>query len=201
MFGRLICWLVAIALCASACASDLTADLNGKPCDVAGLCLPGYECDQEKQICLVKKDEPAPGAGSCEDGETRCGEECTVLASDDANCGGCNTMCSAPPHGVAVCVENDCAFACSKGYTACGSVCLDVQIDPQNCGACGKSCPEVDGAAAACQGGVCQLACRPPFEACSGECVEKASDPNHCGACAEVCPFGEVCSNGECKAE
>src|SRR6478609_6391516 len=97
MIGRLLGALFGIALLASACSSDLTSDPNGRPCSADGRCLPGYTCEHQSNRCL--RSDASTGSANCQEGETRCGEQCVTLSEDPGNCGGCNTACSAPPHG------------------------------------------------------------------------------------------------------
>src|SRR4051794_34801733 len=111
MISRLLGALVALALVLGACASDLTSDLNGRPCDGQPRCLPGCACHEGSNRCLRDDGSTAPRV-NCKEGETVCISECVNLASDASNWGGCHTSCSAPPRGTPVCAKNDCNFVC-----------------------------------------------------------------------------------------
>ena len=128
---RLLWALGLVTFLVSACASDLTSDLDGKPCNADGKCLTGYFCDDSRH-CLRNP--------VCAEGETVCDNKCVTLATDANNCGGCELSCSAPAHGKPVCGQNDCNFYCNKGYQPCASVCVALDSDAENCGACGHVC-------------------------------------------------------------
>jgi hypothetical protein len=72
----------------------------------------------------------ASGRVSCSESG---GSGCVTVATDGANCGGCNQVC--PPN--TECVGGACG--CGNGKL-CGSVCADVNNDPANCGGCGQFC-------------------------------------------------------------
>ena len=131
---------------ASSCANDLTEDFSGKFCNRSHACSSGYRCDEATLICVPEASAAdasaanastagASAADGCEDGSVDCDGQCVRLASDPKNCGGCGATCSAPPHGVPICLNGTCNFACPDS-AACGDVCVDFQNDPENCGAC-----------------------------------------------------------------
>src|SRR6185503_8018391 len=129
MIARMACAFLFLALLLSACTSDLTADLNGKPCDAPGLCLDGYACDTTTNKCQRVATMVPAGGGNCQEGETVCDSKCVSLMSDENNCGACHTACSAPANGIPNCTRNSCKFVCEDGYQACGSVCVDFATD------------------------------------------------------------------------
>jgi hypothetical protein len=169
-------WLIGVGLAGAfalpslSCTSGLSASVDGRPCDAAGHCLSGYQCDPISRRCFRPESEAlavggaagaddgvassdgggASGTGnsgaaganaSCREGETVCSGKCVVLRSDAENCGGCGALCTAPAHGQPVCLASRCNFACDQSYVACGETCVDFGTDVDNCGACGKSCP------------------------------------------------------------
>ena len=117
---------------ASSCANDLSKDLQGKACNERHECSSGYQCDAATLICVPvasTPDQSRPDASTpnesasdgCEEGSVECDGQCTRLASDPNNCGGCGATCSAPDLGVPVCLSGTCNFACPD-YAACGDV-------------------------------------------------------------------------------
>ena len=122
------------------CISDISA--NG-----------GFACHQE-----------------CSPGQTKCGDACSNLLSDDANCGACGHVC---PLGQ-TCSNGGC---CSPGLTSCSGVCSNLNIDDSNCGGCTTETENhACGAGQSCNSGVCQTP--PPPPPCSqGIC----DNPDNCG--------------------
>ncbi|HYQ30495.1 MAG TPA: hypothetical protein VER04_24865, partial [Polyangiaceae bacterium] len=127
--------LALFAVVGWSCANDLTKNLDGKQCNANFDCSSGYQCDRISLLC----ERIDPDAGICGAGKVECDSGCTELASDPNNCGGCGATCSAPAHGVAVCLAGKCSFVCPD-RAACGDVCVDFQSDSENCGACGQTC-------------------------------------------------------------
>src|SRR3954470_9003722 len=145
LLALLLAWIV------PACTNDLGDSVEGKRCNAAGECLPGYVCNASK-LCVRAGTEtnPEAGAGSgvdpvCREGETVCRGACVVLSDDENNCRSCGTTCSAPPHGSPVCLDSQCSFACQGGFLPCGTSCVDSATDLMNCGACGHECPRAAG--------------------------------------------------------
>jgi hypothetical protein len=106
----------------------------------------------------------------CQPGFTLCGNVCTTLNNDRANCGRCGTVCV----GQQQCVGGLCK--CPAGTTLCGNVCANLNTDRANCGNCGNVCVGgqcVSGTCACpagqvlCCGG--DLGCRKP-SACPKSC-------------------------------
>ncbi len=147
--------------------------------------------------------------GSC------CGDGCTELSSDPANCGSCGHACVA----TSVCTNGTCGppTMCGPGNsgaacplpeggtgTCCSSECVDGFTTTANCGSCGSACPS----GTVCMNGSCSGdagAC-PPGTARdgSGECVTSACPA---GVSGVHCLFGArelgvtmegLCCDGVC---
>ena len=58
MLRSLLSCMLLLAFVAVACSSELTSELNGRPCDANGLCLTGYKCDATRHC--VRDEEPDP---------------------------------------------------------------------------------------------------------------------------------------------
>lgn len=129
------------------------------------------------------------GGPSCGPGAALCGETCTVLSFDPANCGACGTVCGTGE----VCSMGQCGASC-LGSTLCNGKCADLQNDPANCGGCGTACQ----AGETCAAGMCQGTPGCTGQVCNGACVDTMNDPANCGACGTACAAGEVCSMGQC---
>jgi Stigma-specific protein, Stig1 len=127
---------------------------------------------------------------NCGAGSTLCGDSCTSLATDNANCGGCGTACK----GGQVCSKGACAASCGSGTTLCGATCNDTQVDPNNCGGCGTKCT----AGQVCSSGKCASTCGQTQTLCGASCVNAQTDNANCGGCGTVCGQGQVCTAGKC---
>ncbi|MDI1477392.1 choice-of-anchor L domain-containing protein [Polyangium sp. y55x31] len=129
------------------------------------------------------------GGSACGPGTTLCGDACTVLSFDPANCGACGKACAAGE----VCSLGQCGITCLGGTTQCNDACADLQNDPNNCGACGTTCLPGQ----VCSAGQCGTSCV-GATFCNGSCVDLDTDPANCGACGTTCAAGQVCSMGQC---
>lgn len=109
-----------------------------RPCEVPGA---KPRCTREAtcgiSICL-------PGYADCDEREDN---GCEVhVASEENNCGACNSECSIPG-ALANCIESECRFVvCLPGFFDCdenpNNGCeVDLANDPAHCGACDRSCP------------------------------------------------------------
>jgi hypothetical protein len=135
---------------------------------------------------------------TCPTGEALCGDACTSLEIDSANCGACGVACGAYQE----CDAGSCA--CGPGTAECGGECVDLTASPSHCGACGNDCTAGgDGPKCATVAGAtaCTLECPAPLADCGGGCVELARDRWNCGACGVACRRGEDCRDGACKPD
>jgi hypothetical protein len=123
-------------------------------------------------------------------GATLCGEACTNVAFDPANCGSCGHACKAGE----VCSQSQCAAACGGGSKDCNGTCTNPAIDPDNCGNCGVKCDP----GKVCSQSMCSDQCLGGTANCNNKCVDTQLDPSNCGMCGKTCNPGEVCSNGMC---
>jgi hypothetical protein len=96
-----------------------------------------------------------PPPGPCQG--TMCGDTCTNLDTDTANCGACGHSCydlaPKPRGGTPVCMGGTCVRQCGPGFVWCGTRCASLANDSDDCGACGRACASsevcVSGACAA----------------------------------------------------
>jgi hypothetical protein len=116
-------------------------------------------CDPE-QNCLVINNKPTCFA--CPLGQTLCGNNCTDIVTDSANCGGCGNNCNSAniPAGVVRCAYGSCRYDCMQGRGDCNSDTSDgcetnLNADPRNCGECGNACDIAGGQP--CIGGRCAV--------------------------------------------
>jgi hypothetical protein len=123
-------------------------------------------------------------------GAILCGEKCTNVMVDPANCGQCGAACADGQ----LCSKGLCGVACAGGTTQCGNTCVDALTDHENCGECGKICS----AGEVCSQGKCALECFGGSTQCGTFCVDVQNDPANCGACGTACKAGEVCAKGAC---
>ena len=133
------------------------------------------------------------GTGAVCPGATLCGDACTNLEFDPANCGDCGTVCAAGE----VCSAGQCGLECTGGSTECAGKCVDITNDPAHCGGCDAACPPSQ----LCSASQCGEVCLGGTVVCSGKCVDTQIDPANCGSCGTVCAAGEVCSLGNCGVD
>ncbi len=135
------------------------------------------------------------GCGSddlvCGPGQVVCGEVCTDLTADGANCGACGTACGAGE----ACSMGSCATSCPTGQTVCNGGCFDVSASASHCGGCGMAC----GAGQVCTSGACEVVCPDGQQDCGGGCFDVMTSRAHCGGCGNACADGEVCSMANCQ--
>jgi hypothetical protein len=145
-------------------------------------CPPGSTCNWVGLDAPECKSDCPPGSG-----QTKCGDDCVNLQTDNNNCGSCGHVCvgsSACVNGHCTC--NACGTTGSNPYSQiCDGQCVDLSSDPYNCGSCGNVCPDsVNGFRGICNCGQC--------DGCAGGlhsifCCET-------GKCAHACPGpGETC--------
>lgn len=132
----------------------------------------------------------------------------TDLASDETNCGACQTPCP-NDNARALCSSGQCnVVSCSQsGHQDCNHDALDgceidTESDSKNCGACGKVCENIGTKRTGCVDGACQVVCDKNF----GDCDQKPEtgcetsldrDPKNCGRCGFACRDGR-CADGLC---
>ena len=111
----------------------------------------------------------------CSQGQTRCGDRCVNLQTNERHCGSCRNRCG-------------------PNQTCCKGRCVNLKKNENHCGSCSNRCDEgeecVDGE---CQGG----------EVCEGELLAPVGggDPvctwgGRCVASCEECQSGEICTIG-----
>ena len=89
--------------------------------------------------CLSLTDCPSNPWQPCPEGMIVCGPipKCVNPMTDEANCGGCNVICSD------TCVNGTCQqVGCPPNFTWCDSECADTTTDEANCGGCGNECSD-----------------------------------------------------------
>jgi hypothetical protein len=128
----------------------------------------------------------------CPGGLAACGDTCTYLLTDVANCGACGNACA----GGSVCTQGQCALSCQAGQTSCGGGCTNLQTDNAHCGDCGNACPT----GSVCSAGTCALSCQAGLLDCSGRCSNLLTDDANCGSCGFSCAIGWGCVGGTCQS-
>jgi hypothetical protein len=117
----------------------------------------------------------------CSRGQTRCGERCVDLQTNERHCGSCRNRCG------------------SK-QTCCKGRCVNLQRSERHCGSCSNRCADgeecVDGV---CQGGgepICTPSCPDPCV-----CVDRADEPGT--ACVDCLnsPCIVVASCADCTSD
>ena len=156
----------------------------------------GRECRRDSQCCsgnCVRRGDDK--VCSCPEGQSRCGDRCVNLKTNERHCGSCSERCG-------------------TNQTCCNGNCVNLQKNENHCGRCFNRCAEGQ----ECVGGVCQLAgcfptcapsvpcaeapgggrkCCSPEDLCGNKCCSSYFGPLACceGGC---CPEGEACVNGQC---
>jgi hypothetical protein len=95
------------------------------------------------------------GDDRCPEGQTRCGDRCVNLKTNERHCGSCRNRCRST-------------------QTCCGGRCVNLQRNERHCGSCFNRCDEGE----QCVDGMCAVACisdgngpcADPSECCSGNC-------------------------------
>jgi hypothetical protein len=72
------------------------------------------------------------GDDRCPEGQTRCGDRCVNLKTNERHCGSCRNRCR-------------------SNQTCCNGNCVNLQRSERHCGSCGNRCPE----GSECVGGTC----------------------------------------------
>lgn len=158
------------------------------------------------QSCTI--DVCATGFDDC-DGNSGNGCE-TSTATDAANCGACDTICSAP-NAMGQCQAGACSVGqCNAGFANCDANAVNgceaiLLTDPNNCGACGNKC----NAFQTCSNGTCK---NNPCGAGTADCNSNPADgcetsietTQNCGFCKNACNLlnaNPVCTMQKCAIE
>jgi hypothetical protein len=131
---------------------DLTSTATS--CGSCGnVCSAGLDCVAGK--CKATQCSAANEGKPCIEGTltgTCCSSACVDLATDENNCGHCDTACPS----ILTCANYGCGLdscdatqnglPCHLGTShqlgqCCQSACVDTQSDPANCNGCGLPCP------------------------------------------------------------
>ncbi len=122
---------------------------------------------------------PGVAWAACPEGQTRCGERCVSLQTDERHCGSCRNRCA-------------------SNQTCCKGRCVNLQTNERHCGGCFNRCAE----GSECVGGVCQ--CPSGTTLCGGNCVPNCPSGQtrdistcQCGAPCTI-PQQPVLCNGQC---
>jgi hypothetical protein len=168
---------------------------SGLVCDTPAPAASEAACDLVDEDCdgnvdedfSLATDEQNCGACNtrCSAGQRCCGGMCRNIRSDTANCGGCNTSCGAGD----ACCEGACTATNSDQHCGgCGIACGA----REDC--CGTTCTNID-TTANCGG--CNIACGPGQDCCDSGCVPLDTSA-HCGGCGIACGPGQDCCEGAC---
>jgi hypothetical protein len=118
----------------------------------------------------------------CPEGQTRCGDRCVNLQTNERHCGSC-------------------ANRCRSTQTCCKGRCVNLQGNERHCGSCFNRCPE----GSECVGGVCQAGggCPSGTTLCGGNCVStdcpSSGQTLNPSTCKCECSANQFCCNGACR--
>jgi Stigma-specific protein, Stig1 len=136
---------------------------------------------------------PGVAWAACPTGQTRCGDRCVDLQTNERHCGSCRNRCG-------------------SNQTCCQGRCVNLKRSERHCGSCSNRCAEGQ----ECVGGVCQGGCPSGTTPCgTGTSVTCCQTGQECvgGVCQDVCPSGTTpcgtqccqtgtsCVNGTCCPE
>ncbi len=174
-------------------------------CKADDECPAGTLCDVPSATCK-------PGctdAHKCVTGKDCCAGSCFDLATDNANCGKCGTVCAAD-HGTPACAAGVCTIAkCDAGYGDCDKKvdngCEQKLDTTTHCGGCGVACAPASGTGE-CSTGTCTITkCAAGFADCDKKvdngCEQALNTATHCGACGVKCAATDgtaSCATGSC---
>ncbi len=148
--------------CGQSCVNQQTDPANcgmcGNLCSAGNACVAGkcaLSCQQGLTACSASNSDAGVLDASVDSGSGLGPNYCANLQTDNANCGGCNSVCGPGT----TCINGACAASCGQGSTLCsqgadggGSYCAVLPSDNANCGKCGAVC----GGAMFCKNGACQ---------------------------------------------
>ncbi|MBN9161710.1 MAG: hypothetical protein J0I07_12160 [Myxococcales bacterium] len=118
----------------------------GKACAPGQACIYRWELGSDRPVCGCEPNT----------NETLCGDYCSDLLSDIANCGACRAPCYPGEHHMSACSKGICERECMPGWGDCdgdpSNGCeMNLLVDGRHCGSCGAQCdtqagqPCVDG--------------------------------------------------------
>jgi len=210
----------ASARCVAGCRAD-------EGCRTGDAGTGGQRCDITTHSCVqCVTDEHCPTGNlcvgslcvtgctdtrGCPGGQTCCSGACVDTTNNLANCGTCDTRCTAT-NATPACRNSMCTVGtCTVPYGDCDSMAsngceTNTFTDVFHCGACNRPCEARAHSTAACNAGSCAYTCEAGFSDCDGNpangCeTSTASDIANCGACGSVCmpPRGTgACMAGRC---
>ena len=131
-------------------------------------------------------DTPRPDAPvgcMCSGGLMCCGDMCRNVATDPANCGGCNNVCPRRPNANPTCTARMCSIDCLPGSGNCDrnvdNGCeTNLTNNVENCGACGNRCTGAGGSVSQCVMGRCvTVTCPPNTGDCDGNTANGCESP------------------------
>ncbi len=146
----------------------------------------------------------APCPAGFEDCDANSANGCeTNISSDINNCGDCDYVCPAIPHGTVGCQDSNCIVAgCDAGWGNCDSNTANgcetnILTNPSHCGSCGYVC-NIPHAIEGCSGGDCYIiGCETGYANCDGNtangCEAYLDDGG--GSCAAATTLGSVCGD------
>lgn len=189
---------------------DCSVSVLSAPCEIAPTPDRPLQATLEAlPACVgpVQLRSGAPLLPPCDNGATRCGEECVYPDNDRRHCGTCNNLCPSnlDLRQQGVCLQGSCSFRCIAPHADCDknpdNGCETDLFAPvgdiNHCGQCGNACspPSAPGVRVQCLQSACITSCEPSFLDCDGDqnngCETPAGDDN-CFACGETCSFNGV---------
>jgi hypothetical protein len=139
----------------------------------------GRECRRDSQCCsrrCIRRGDDKVCA--CPQGQSRCGDRCVNLKTNENHCGSC-------------------AKRCGSNQTCCNGNCVNLQRKERHCGSCFNRCDEGE----ECVRGVCQGRCPSCTTLCGGECVSNVCPPGqffNLSFCECRCPVDTTLCGGNC---
>ncbi|MBO6935678.1 MAG: hypothetical protein JJ863_11910 [Deltaproteobacteria bacterium] len=170
----------------------------------------GVSCDGATPLCSGSTSTGFSCTGGCGAGETLCDGSCVNIASDVANCNGCEMPCTDPPRASPTCSAGVCGFTCDMGFADCdmsaGNGCETATTTTMNCNTCGNSCAPAPSATISCTTSGCIISgCTGDMRNCDGMYANGCetnitSSASHCGGCGVTCVPGMRVQNVGCTA-